>query len=148
MWIWCVCVETVDNKPLKLVLLSILRCCRILIPAHCTAHIPLAHVVISGHKLISAQSRATPPTRAGNEGPRRSFTITDWRNWDPDTKIIRDICINRFLNIKVLVGSFDQDKVLVGEIVKSSRRFASSSTAHLPLIRTRPRIKHSEILAD
>ena len=41
-----------------------------------SAHIPLAHVVISGHKLISAQSRATPPTRAGNEGPRR-FTITE-----------------------------------------------------------------------
>ena len=36
-----------------------------------SAHIPLTHDVISGHKLISAQSRATPPTRADNEGPRR-----------------------------------------------------------------------------
>ena len=61
------CVETVDNKPLKLALLTILQCCRILIPAHCTLHIFPPRPCCD----IWAQSRATPPTRGGHKGPRR-----------------------------------------------------------------------------
>ena len=61
------------------------------------------------------------------------------------------ICLNRFLNVKATLGCFNQDKALEwanSAIEKSSLRFVSSSTAHLPLIRTRARIKHSEILSD
>ena len=39
-------------------------------------------------------------------------------------------CINRFLNVKVLVGTFHQEKTLIGAffvIVKSSWTFVSSS---------------------